>query len=72
MLPQSFSFEASLSVICLTPIVFTNKILVALKAIKQSSDRRTDFEHDFGRHDELVDTFQAGPCLDVGMRHPDC
>ena len=48
MLPLSFFFEPVLSVISLTPAVFTNKISVALKASRQCSHRQTDFGHNFG------------------------
>ena len=48
MLPLNFFVEPALSVISLTPTVFTNKISVALKAIRQCSHRRTDFGHNFG------------------------
>ena len=47
-LPLNFFFEPALSVISLTPTVFTNKISVALKAIRQCSHRQTDFGHNFG------------------------
>ena len=67
MLPLNFFFEPALSVISLTPTVFSNKISVALKTIRQCSHRRTDFGHV-----ETADIFQAGLCLDLRMRHPDC
>ena len=47
MLQLNFFFAPVLSVIPLTPTVFTNKISVSLKAIWQCSHRRTDFGHNF-------------------------
>ena len=72
MLPLNFFFEPVLSVFSLTPTVFTNKISVALKAIRQRSHRQTDFGTISGRPDEPVDIFQAGLCLDLRMRYLDC
>ena len=71
-LPLNFFFEPALSVISLTPTVFTNKISVALKAIRQCSHRQTDFGHNFGWSRWTSCTFQADLCLDLRMRHLDC
>ena len=65
MLPLNFFFEPVLSVISLTPTVFTYKISLPFKAARQFSHRRTDFGHNLVRYDEPVDIFLA---ISVRMR----
>ena len=65
MLPLNFFFEPVLSVISLTLTVFTYKISLPLKAVRQFSHRRTDVGHNLVRHDEPVDIFLA---ISVRMR----